>query len=318
MIESKRIACIGAGLIGQGWATCFAAKGCDVVLHDTSETVLENAMQNVKSNLRVLAKNSPPGELDPDSAAGRIEPTADLAQACGQTGYIQESVVEQYDAKKRVFAQIDASAPNGAIIASSTSGLLMSEIQQAAARPERCVLAHPYLPVHLIPLVEVAGGRQTSPEALAATFELMRKIGKTPVMLKREVPGFIVNRLQAALLREAIDLVDSGVADAEDVDRAFKLSSGLRSPFLGPLLRAHLAGDGIERFFENYSGSYRARLESMANWSAFPDRAVRAVTKSVNEMEMVRTKSLDEIKQWRDDMLAAILSVVNERPHISS
>jgi 3-hydroxypropionate dehydrogenase (NADP+) len=157
----------------------------------------------------------------------------------------------------------------------------------------------------------VVGGAQTSPEALATTFSFMENIGKTPVLLKKEVPGYIVNRLQSALLREAIDLVDSGVADAEQVDRAFCISAGLRGPLIGPLLRAYLAGDGIERFIENYSRSYRIRWESMATWNSISDRAADATIKSVNEMKLVRTKSLKELKTWRDEMLVKILKVIH-------
>jgi 3-hydroxyacyl-CoA dehydrogenase len=207
---------------------------------------------------------------------------------------------------------MDAQAPKTAILASSTSGLLMSEIQTVVTGAGRCVLAHPYLPVHLMPLVEVVGGAQTSPEALATTYNLMEKIGQTPVMLKKEVPGYIVNRLQSALLREAIDLVDSGVADAEQVDQAFCISAGLRGPLIGPLLRAYLAGDGIERFIENYAQSYRIRWESMATWNSISDRAADATIKSVNAMKLVRTKSLKEIKSWRDNMLVKILKVIRE------
>jgi 3-hydroxyacyl-CoA dehydrogenase len=211
---------------------------------------------------------------------------------------------------------MDAQAPKTAILASSTSGLLMTEIQTVVTGPGRCVLAHPYLPVHLMPLVEVVGGAQTSPEALATTYNLMEKIGQTPVMLKKEIPGYIVNRLQSALLREAIDLVESGVADAEQVDKAFCISAGLRGPLIGPLLRAYLAGDGIERFIENYAQSYRIRWESMATWNSISDRAADATIKSVNEMKLVRTKSLKEIKTWRDKMLVKILKVIREGPEI--
>jgi 3-hydroxyacyl-CoA dehydrogenase len=140
----------------------------------------------------------------------------------------------------------------------------------------------------------------------------MEKVGKIPVQLQKEVSGYIVNRLQAALLREAIDLVDSGVASAEAVDKAFRLSLGLRGTILGPLLRAHLAGDGIECFFENYSESYRVRWESMATWNSLSAQAAGASINSIKEMEIIRTKSLPEIKTWRDEMLVKILKVIQE------
>jgi 3-hydroxypropionate dehydrogenase (NADP+) len=307
----NNITCIGAGLIGQGWATVFSSRGYALRLHDRDESVLENALGQIKLNLLFLEANDLLKAGQADTALKQIRVTGNLAEAVSDADYIQEAVFDDYEVKKRIFSDLDAQAPKTAILASSTSGLLMTEIQKVVTEPGRCVLAHPYLPVHLMPLVEVVGGAQTSPEALATTFSFMENIGKTPVLLKKEVPGYIVNRLQSALLREAIDLVDSGVADAEQVDRAFCISAGLRGPLIGPLLRAYLAGDGIERFIENYSRSYRIRWESMATWNSISDRAVDATIKSVNEMKLVRTKSLKELKTWRDEMLVKILKVIH-------
>jgi carnitine 3-dehydrogenase len=205
-----------------------------------------------------------------------------------------------------------ARLPPQAILASSASGLLMTEIQKVAIRPERCVLAHPVLPTHLIPLVEIVGGEYTAPETVARTRELMETIGKTPVVLNREVPGYIVNRLQAALLREAIDLVDKGVAGASDVDKAFCMGIGLRDPLMGPFLRMHVAGGSIDRFIENYSRSYQFRWETMETWTSIPSSAANTVIRQVNEMEVVRTKALEEIKTWRDEMLVRILNALRE------
>jgi len=197
-------------------------------------------------------------------------------------------------------------------LASSASGLLMTEIQKVTTRPERCVLAHPVLPAHLIPLVEIVGGEHTSPSTVKATRDFMKSIGKTPVVLNREVPGYIVNRLQAALLREAIDLVHKGVASASDVDTAFCMGIGLRDPIIGPFLRIHLAGSGVERFIENFSRSYQYRWETMETWTSIPPSAAKSIIKGVNEMEVVRTKTLEEIKSWRDEMLVKILKLLGE------
>ena len=311
MNNIKKITIIGAGLIGQGWATVFSSRGYALRLHDRDESVLEKALGQIKLDLLFLEANDLLKAGQTEISLKQIKVTGNFAEAVSDADYIQEAVFDDYEVKKRIFTDMDAQAPKTAILASSTSGLLMTEIQKVVTEPERCVLAHPYLPVHLMPLVEVVGGAQTSPEALATTFSFMENIGKTPVLLKKEVPGYIVNRLQSALLREAIDLVDSGVADAEQVDRAFCISAGLRGPLIGPLLRAYLAGDGIERFIENYSRSYRIRWESMATWNSISDRAADATIKSVNEMKLVRTKSLKELKTWRDEMLVKILKVIH-------
>ena len=306
------ISCIGAGLIGQGWATQFSAAGYETVLLDRDGAILDKALRHIKANLMFMERHQLIGKGHAARSLKMIRTTCNLAEAVANADYIQEAVFDTYAVKKPIFKEMDALAPRRAILASSSSGLLMTEIQTAVAVPERCLLAHPYLPVHLMPLVEVVGGRQTSHAALASACDLMQKIGKFPVLLRKEVPGYIVNRLQSALLREAIDLVDSGVASAEEVDNAFCLSLGLRGAFLGPLLRAHLAGDGIERFFEKFSESYRIRWKSMATWNSISARAADANIKSIYAMNILKGKSLQEIKTWRDEMLVRILKVIRQ------
>jgi 3-hydroxypropionate dehydrogenase (NADP+) len=307
--EIKKVACIGSGLIGQGWATLFAAAGYGVIMQDLSDDKLKSAIAQVRLNLIHLEDN---GRLQTGTAGDaykRIRTTLSLTEAVEDADYILESVPDKYAAKKPVFKEMDALAAPDTILASSSSGLLMSEIQTAVTRPERCVLVHPFLPVHLLPLVEVVGGELTVPETVEITCRLMEKIGKAPVRLKKEVSGYIVNRLQAALLREAMDLVASGVASAQEVDQAFCTGMGMRDPFIGPLLRAHLAGNGIESFVEHYAESYRLRWESMATWNTISSQVRDTLVDSVNKMPIVRDNSLEDIKNWRDKMLMEILKL---------
>ena len=309
-MEIRNFACVGAGLIGQGWATVFSSRGYDVVLQDVSDAILEDAVARVASNLNLLEEN---GLLAPNESAAaqqRIRTTLGLEDAVGNADYIQESVLDSYDLKRRIFKEMDALAPDNAILASSASGLVMTEIQTSTQRPERCVLVHPILPVHLIPVVEIVGGETTSAETVETTRDIMAELGKTPVVLKKEVPGYIVNRLQSALLREAIDMVDKGVAGPEDIDLAFCMGIGLRDPLVGPFLRIHLAGNGVEKFMENYAQSYHYRWESMETWTSIPPSAAESVIQGVHEMDVVRSKTLDDIKGWRDDMLIKILKLV--------
>ena len=306
-----KVACVGAGLIGQGWATLFSSAGLEVILQDVTETVLEKSMSAVKSNLIFLEANNLLKQGEAEVALKRIKMNTLISEAVCQADYIQESVPDYYEMKKQIFREMDAAASDHAILASSSSGLLMTEIQKMTTRPHRCVLVHPVLPVYLIPLVEIAGGNQTSHETVSATYDFMRSLGKVPVLLKREVPGYIINRLQAALLREAIDLVDKDIASAEDVDKAFCMGIGLRDPIIGPFLRIHLAGNGIERFIENYSESYRHRWETMETWTSIPPSAARKIEIGVKEMEMIRTKTLEEIKNWRDEMLVKLLKIIH-------
>ena len=306
----NKLACVGAGLIGQGWATLFSSQGFEVILQDVSESILEESIRGIRSTLMFLEANNLLKQERPDTALGRIKTCTHIRDAVCHADYVQESVPDSYEINKQVFKEMDGAAPNHAILASSSSGLLMTEIQKATKRPQRCVLVHPVLPVYLIPVVEIVGGEQTSRETVMAAYHLMKELRKTPVLLKQEVPGYIVNRLQAALLREAISLVDKDIASAEDVDRAFCMGIGLRDPIIGPFLRIHLAGRGVEGFIENYSQSYRYRWETMETWTSIPPSAAKAVVKEVREMEVVRTKTLEEITSWRDEMLIRLLKVV--------
>jgi 3-hydroxyacyl-CoA dehydrogenase len=311
-MEIQRVACVGAGLIGRGWATIFAAKGFDVILHDIDTAVLREAVRVIRENIAFLEESGflKKGAVAP--SCDRIETTTNLAEAIQAADYVQESVFDDYPIKKEVFKEMDAVAPESAILASSASGLLMTEIQRVTKRPERCVLVHPILPVHLIPVVEIVGGEKTSAGSVEAACALMRRLGKTPVLLKREVPGYIVNRLQAALLREAIDLVAKGVATVEDVDRAFCMGIGLRDPFLGPFMRIHLVANGVERFKERYAQSYHYRWSSMDTWTEIPPGAFEEIVAGTKAMEKARTKTVEEIMGWRDHMLVRLIKLLKE------
>jgi len=310
--EIQRVACVGAGIIGQGWATVFASRGCTVFLQDLAGPILDQALTRVARNLDFLETHHLLERGVAAKAMGRIKVTTRIEDAVAEADYVQESVPDRYELKKSVFEEMDRAAPPRALLASSSSGLLMTPIQKATRRPERCVMAHPVLPVYLVPLVEVVGGEKTSPDATHAVCDFMKKMGKHPVLLNKEVSGYIVNRLQAAVLREAIDLVEKGVASAEDVDRAFCMGIGLRDPVIGPLLRIHLTADGIDRFLENYAESYRLRWESMECWTSVPPSAARSAVKGVKEMSLVKTRTLEEIKTWRDEMLVKILQVMGQ------
>jgi len=311
-MDIHKVACVGTGLIGQGWATLFSSAGLEVVLQDVTETILEKAMKGVRSTLLFLEANHLLKQGEADAALKRIKMSTLMGEAVFDADYVQESVPDHYDIKKRVFREMDAESPDRAILASSSSGLLMTEIQKATKSPQRCVLVHPVLPLYLIPLVEIVGGEQTSRETVMGACDFMQRLGKIPALLKREVPGYIINRLQAALLREAIDLVDKGVASPEDVDKAFCMGIGVRDPIIGPFLRIHLAGGGVERFIENFSQSYRHRWETMETWTSIPPSAAKKIIRGVKEMEVVRTRTLEEITDWRDQMLIKLLKVVRE------
>jgi 3-hydroxyacyl-CoA dehydrogenase len=309
-MDIRKVACVGAGLIGQGWATVFSSKGHEVILQDIEDSILEKSLKKIGSNLRFLELKGLLEKGGAEASFRRIKTTPDVGEAVGEADYVQESVPDNYGAKERIFKEMDENASPRAILASSSSGLMMTEIQKAAKAPGRCLLVHPCLPVHLIPLVEIAGGGQTSPATVDATYGWMKTLGKVPVVLKKEVSGYIVNRFQAALVREAIDLVDKGVATPEDVDKAFCFGIGLRDPILGPFLRMHLAGGTVEGFIKNYADSYRYRWETMETWTSIPSEAVEKVVRGVREMEVFKTKTAEDIASWRDEMLVKILKLL--------
>ena len=304
------VGCIGAGLIGQGWATVFALKCKQVILQDTSQERLSLSVKKIRQNLEFMEKNELIDTGVAEQAVATIHTTMDISEAVQSADYVQESVPDDYALKTKIFGSMDDHAPKHAILASSASGLKITQIQETVKNPGRCLLAHPCLPVHLIPCVEISGGEQTDPETVDTAKNFMEYLGKSPVVLNHEVSGHIVNRLQAALLREAMDLVDKGVASAEDVDKAFRLGIGIRDPIMGPLLRAHLAGNGIENFFQSYAQSYTYRYESMASWTSIPPSAAKTVVKSVQRMDIVQNKDLEEFKNYRDEMIVKILKII--------
>jgi carnitine 3-dehydrogenase len=282
-----------------------------VIMQDISQEILNESMKHIWMNLKFLETQGLVQKESVEAGRDRIKTTTNIADACGHADYVQESVPDTYEVKKRVFREMDAAAPAHAILASSASGLLMTEIQEVTTRPERCVLVHPILPVHLIPTVEIAGGENTSRTTIQEARKFMERMGKSPVVLRREVPGYIINRLQAALMREAIDLVDKGIASPEEVDKAFCRGLGLRDPVVGPFLRMHIAGNGIENFIKNYAQSYRYRWETMETWTTIPPSAIEAVVKGTRGMEIVCEKSLGEMSAWRDEMLVKILKLID-------
>jgi len=295
----RRIACVGAGLIGHSWATLFAVKGLFVNLQDLKEETLTEAMTRIKSNVKFLAEKGVIRKGEAEAALKRIKTTTSLSEAVRDADYVQESVFESYEVKKKVFSEMDAEAPLEAILASSSSALLMSEIQKATAKPDRCLIAHPFNPPHLIPLVELVPGNKTSPETIKTTYEFMLKLGKVPVVLKKEVLGYIANRLSRRLYEEAVDLVDDGVATVEDVDRALSAGPGIRWAIMGPHLTYHLGGGpgGIEQWFETFGQD-------------FSSSAAKKVIEGVKEMEIVKKKSMEELVRWRDEKLVELLKII--------
>jgi 3-hydroxypropionate dehydrogenase (NADP+) len=303
MIEGVRsVALVGSGLIGQGWAALFALRGYSVVMQDLSEERVEEARGRAVHHISTLVDASL--GKNAEAASKRLETTTSLEEALEGADYVQESVYESLQVKCPLYAEMDELAPRGVVLASSTSGLLMTDIARDMRRhPERAIVAHPWNPVHLVPLVELSPGARTSRETTDLTYRLMEDIGRVPVVLKKEAPGFIANRLSVVLWREALNLVDQGVASVEDVDKALSAGPGIRWAIMGPYMTYHLGGGkgGIEYLLRHIGASKSAWLETTATWTETPESVTQKAIDGVEEM--VGGRSLEELEDWRDRCL---------------
>ena len=266
----RRVAVIGTGTIGASWTANFLARGLDVRATDPAPGAEARLRSFVDACWPALARladlaAAPPQELlifcaDPESAVTGVD-------------FVQEQAPEREDIKQALLARIDAALPPEIVIASSSSGLLISRLQTACRNPERCVVGHPFNPPHLIPLVEVVGGERTAPATIEQAMAFYAAIGKRPIHIRREVPGHVANRLQAALWREAVHLVASGVASVADVDAAISEGPGLRWALMGPHLTFHLAGGsgGMPHFLEQLGPPLEGWWDDLGHPSLSPE-----------------------------------------------
>ena len=245
----KRIGIVGTGVIGASWAAQYLAKGFDVVATDpapNAEAALRAYVDRAWSDLDTIG-------LSPGASRDRLTFTRNLDEALADADFVQENGPDRPELKQKLFAQIDSATPCDSIIASSSSGLTMSVIQAQCTNPERTVIGHPFNPPHVIPLVEVVAGARTSPDAIARTMRFYAEIGKKPILLHKELPGHVANRLQSALYREIMYLIQAGVLSVADADDAVSYGPGLRWGVMGPSLQWHLGGGegGIGHFMEH-------------------------------------------------------------------
>lgn len=241
MSEIRNITVLGAGMMGPGIAQLFAVKGYSTTVWGF-EDELSRVIDSVRSNLRMMAGYGIVREEDIEPAIGRIRTTSTLEDAVSNADFVEEAIVENLEIKQDFFRRMDTSCNEKAILATNTSVISPTEIALKSKHRERIVGTHFWNPPHLIPLVEVVKAADTSEETMDRTMALMAHIGKKPVRVKKDVPGFLANRLQHALWREAISIVEKGIADPAEVDEAVKNSFGLRLPVLGPIENADLVG----------------------------------------------------------------------------
>ncbi|WP_338743901.1 3-hydroxyacyl-CoA dehydrogenase NAD-binding domain-containing protein [Pseudomonas sp. KK18] len=309
MQSPHSIAVVGTGVIGASWASYFLAQGYDVVATDPAPNAESRLREQVANNWPALERIG----LAPDASKARLHFESDLAKAVKGATFIQENGPERVDIKRDLFAQIDAAAPTDTLIATSSSGILISEVQDAAKHPERILLGHPFNPPHLIPLVEVVGGKLTSPDAIRRALDFYTSIGKKPIHIRREVPGHIANRLQAALWREAFYLVEQGVASVSDIDTAIAHGPGLRWALLGPFMNLHLSGGagGIAHVLEHLG-------PPIESW--WKDLGELGLSPSLNKLfaqgvdEELQGSSVTDVNVQRDDVLIQLLNLKQNAP----
>jgi len=306
---SQRIAVIGAGTIGASWAANFLARGHEVAVSDPApegEAFARRFIANAWPTLEKL------GWVEKGAMQDRFTFHKDPAAAAANADFIQESGPEREDLKIKLFAAIDAAAPPQTVIASSSSGLLISRVTVECKHPERCVIGHPFNPPHLIPLVEVVGGQRTSADAIDRTLAFYRQIGKHPIHIRKEVAGHVANRLQAALWREAVHLVAEGVADVADVDAAITYGPGLRWPIFGPHLTFHLAGGvgGMAHFMKHLLVPMQSWWDDLGD----PDMTPAVQRKIIDGVaDEAAGRSIADLAAERDRCLIAILDAVKQR-----
>lgn len=299
----QQVAIIGSGVIGCGWAARALAAGCEVVAFDTD---VESARRRLAITIDTAWPSLEKRGLAPHADKNNWRVTDDLADAVGNADLIQENVPERTELKQQVLANIDQAARPDALIGSSTSGIKPSELAARCTKaPQRVFVAHPFNPVYLLPLVEIVGGEQTTQATIDAAEATYRGLGMRPLVVKREIEGFVADRLMEALWREALHLVNDGVATTEEIDAAVVYGAGLRWSLMGTFLTFHLAGgeDGMRHMLEQFGPALKlpwTKLEAPELTDDLIDRVVdgcehQAAGRSVNELEHRRDAFLTDL-----------------------
>ena len=306
----RRVAIIGTGVIGASWTALFLAKGLDVIATDIAPDAETSLRRFVKAAWPALERLG----LAPGASQSRLAFVADLPTAIQGADFVQENGPERIDFKKKLYRQLDELLPADVIIASSSSGLTMSEIQSdCRLHPERCVIGHPFNPPHLIPLVEIVGGAKTSEQTIRRATEFYTSIGKQTVRLNKEVPGHVANRLQAALAREVYYLVDEGVVSVADVDTALSWGPGLRWGIMGQVMLNHLGGGpgGIEHMLRQFTGPITAWWKVLGSPTLTPELQKKLIDGVHAE---AGSRTIDELEAARDEILLGLLELRTKRP----
>lgn len=301
-IKIRRVAVIGAGTIGASWAAYFLGQGLEVAVSDPAPGARTAVARRIEEAWPVLERLG----LAPDASPDRWRFQEDPSAAVDGCDFCQESAPERYEIKIDLLRRLDRALPREVVLASSSSGLLVSRLQEHLNYPDRCVIGHPFNPPHIVPLVEVVGGLKTSQATIATAMEFYRAIGKHPIEIRREVPGHLANRLQAALYREAVHLVIEGVATVEDVDAAISEGPGLRWALMGPHMTFALAGGegGLAHYLKHLGPAMIGWWQSLGSPALTDEVKQRLEAGIADEMA---GRSIEELERRRDDFLVRVL-----------
>ncbi len=302
---NEHIAVVGAGLIGRAWAIVFARAGCSVAMFDAAPEALANCDKLLRENITDLAQHGLILE-EPDVVQARIKPVATLAAALQGAVLVQENVRETIEAKRAIFAEMDALAEPDTVLASSTSWLMASEFSDGLPGRKRMLVGHPVNPPYLVPLVEIAPAPWTSPAAVERARDIYARAGQSPVLLNKEITGFLLNRIQGAVLNEALNLYADGYASIEDLDKVLKDGLGLRWSFMGPFETIDLnAPAGVVDYAQRYGPTYRdvARGQLPNDWESGLLKRIEAERRKV-----LPADQLAERARWRDNRLMALVA----------
>src|SRR6201997_2449901 len=301
--QIQNITIVGTGVIGASWAALYLARGFNVTATDPGP----NAEANLRRYVDAAWKDLTTIGLSPNASRDRLQFTLDMKKALCEADFVQENGPERQDFKIKLFADMDAATAPDAIITSSSSGLTMSTMQSACKHPERCVIGHPFNPPHVVPLVEVVAGAKTSPETVQRAISFYTSIGKRPIHVRKEVVGHVANRLQAALYREVVYLIEQGVLDVADSDAAVSWGPGLRWGLMGPNMLFHLGGGegGIQHFMEHLSGPVATWWKDLGTITEFSPEVKQTIVNGV--LKEANGRSIPELERERDSMLLELL-----------
>src|SRR5437660_3245989 len=299
-----RIAIVGTGVIGASWAAQYLARGFDVIATDPAPNAEANLRQYIDEAWPALTEIG----LSPGASRDRLSCTANMKDALSQADFVQENGTERPDFKIKLFADMDAATPPDSLIASSSSGITASVMQSQCKHPERIVIGHPFNPPHVIPLVEVVGGTKTSPEAIQRAIAFYASIGKKPIHLHKELPGHVGNRLQAALYKEVMYLIQQGVLSVSDADDAVSYGPGLRWGVMGPSLQWHLGGGpgGITHFMEHLMDPLAGMMKALGTPTITPELKKTIVEVVTPEAS---SRSVEQLAEEENELLVGLLSL---------